>query len=49
MLTQDNGICGVNVNSLCIDGNILWVGTDGNNGGLTKVDLSILIKIFKLE
>lgn len=45
--TVDNPkwISGKYVRELALDGNTLWIGTMGNNGGLTRLDLRVLMQI----
>ena len=43
LLHPRDGIAGSYVHSLCVDGDVLWVGTHGNNGGLTKIALPALL------
>ena len=38
-------ISGTYVHELVLDGDTLWIGTRGNNGGLTRLDLRVVMRI----
>ncbi len=44
VLNSSDGISGTYVHHLAVSGEELWVGTRGNNGGLTRINLPALIR-----